>query len=536
MAPTQKNVAVVGIGAMGGGMARAMRDAGYSVSAYDQSDSLLSAFYNEQSMPLPTDLHETVTGTTDAVFLVLVNQAQCEDVLFGSTSEGTPPLCDVLAPNTMVVVCSTVTAAWIQSARDRLLTKKIVVVDCPTSGGPVRARNGELTLMVATDTPEHAARMQPYLDVLGSDVHTIAGGVGMGSTVKMVHQLLAGVHICVAAEALALAATAGLDVEQLYAIVNGAAGASWMFQDRGSRMIGGSADEVKSRLDIFVKDLDIVFSEAKRLQSPIPVASAALQQFISGQALGLGKKDDSRVVQVYENVTGKSVKPVAQAKGETIEDVWVMEDGTREAIVEVAMEPRHKLVLQNEYTRVLRVSFPPNDTTLAHRHAEDSLYFFLVETGLDVINHVKGQNPACDCMEFGEVRYGTHKTDQPLIHKITNKSETTMLCVDAEVLRQPPITAAIPLVAEKHELIKTREKCRVYKLTLEPGESVAVGYPFFHLTVVVDPSTIELESGSKLRWVEERARGDVAWKEPSMECRKTNKGTCNYVEYISEWR
>lgn len=516
-------------------MARALRDAGYTVDAFDRSTALLTSFYGDE-VP-PATLAETITTATKAVFLVLVNESQCEQVLFGGTSTNGEALQTLLPPDTLAFICSTVTAAWIQSARDRL-QGLAVVIDCPTSGGPIRARNGELTLMVATDHPEHAARAQPYLDILGSEVHSIEGGVGMGSTVKMVHQLLAGVHICVAAEALALAAKAGLDVEQLYRIVNGAAGASWMFRDRGLRMIGEAPEEAKSRLDIFVKDLDIVFSEAKRLQSPIPIASAALQQFISGQALGLGKVDDSQVVQVYEHVTGKKVEPVTEGKGNKAndDDVWIMQDGTKEPILEVAMEPRHNLVLQNEYTRVLRVSFPPGDTTLAHRHQEDSLYFFLVEDGLDVINHVQGQDPVCDCMEFGEVRYGTHKTNAPLVHKITNKSKTTMLCVDAEVLAQPPITAAIPLVAEHHELIKTRDKCRVYKLSLEPNDSVTVCYPFFHLSVVVDPSSIEIESGGRIRWVENRARGHVVWREPSTDCRKTNKGTKTFVEYIAEWR
>lgn len=109
----------------------------------------------------------------------------------------------------------------------------------------------------------------------------------------------------------AMGAKAGIDVDQLYRIVNGAAGASWMFTDRGKRMLSGGA-EVNSALDIFVKDLDIVYAEAKKLKCPIPIASAALQQFISGQSLGLGRLDDSQVVKVYENITNV---PVASKPG-----------------------------------------------------------------------------------------------------------------------------------------------------------------------------------------------------------------------------
>jgi hypothetical protein len=142
----------------------------------------------------------------------------------------------------------------------------------------------------------------------------------------------------------------------------------------------------------------------------------------------------------------------------------------------------------------------------------------------------------CDAMEFGEVRFGAHKSEKPLVHKITNKSSTQMFCIDAEILQQPPITSVTGLIAEKHELVKTRDKCRVYRLTLEPGESVEVSYPFFHLTVVLEPSTIQKELAGPLQWIETAALGDVAWKEPIANMKKTNIGSSRHVEYIAEWR
>jgi len=127
-----------------------------------------------------------------------------------------------------------------------------------------------------------------------------------------------------------------------------------------------------------------VYSQAKHLQSPIPLASAALQQFISGKSLGYGREDDSQVVKVYEKITGVPVSKQQKeqtAHGDNVGDIWIMEDGTQEQIVEVGDEPRHHVVFHNQYTRILKVRFGPNDTTLAHRHAEDSLYFFLVKEG-----------------------------------------------------------------------------------------------------------------------------------------------------------
>ena len=386
-------VTVIGLGAMGGGMARSLlRSSSISeVSGFDLSPKLVQAFYDEahtagKSGASPSSelkVENFVDETTDVVLLVLVNETQCDSVCNN--------LLSIMREDSCVVVSSTVSAAWSKSAESKFAEKNIQFCDCPISGGSVRAMNGEITIM-ASGEPKSLEYIDPILQAMGKEIHIIQGGVGMGSTVKMVHQLLAGVHIVVAAEALALAAKAGLDVNQMYDIVTGAAGNSWMFGDRGQRMIDNANDEVKSALAIFVKDLDIVYNESKRLQAPVPLAACALQQFISGASLGLSKQDDSSVVKVYETLTGVSVSQSSKSaaeEGDNVGDIWVLPDGTKEKIVEVADEKEHHLMLSNEYTRVLKVTLPAKNTTWAHRHAEDSLYFFLVEGGLNVINHVK---------------------------------------------------------------------------------------------------------------------------------------------------
>lgn len=530
-----EKISVIGIGAMGGGMARALLESDISpqITGYDHSTSLTQVFYEESlqagknATQIPTSLKQAVDHAS-FILVVLQNESQCQQVCF----EGEECLLNLLSNETAVMISSTVTATWIKRAADQFQAKGIHFIDAPISGGPVRARSGELTIM-ASGSDASLEFAMPVLNVLGKHhVHIIPGGPGQGSQVKMVHQLLAGVHIVVAAEALCLAAKAGLDVSQIYEIVNGAAGASWMFRDRSPRMMMGDDAEVKSQLQIFVKDLDIVYQEAKKLQVPIPLASAALQQFISGQGLGLSQQDDSQVVKVYESMAGVKLSSKPR-EGTNVGDYWRLPNGSLEEIVEVGNEPRHQVVLQNDYVRALRVSFPPDDTTLAHRHTKDSLYFFLVEGGLSVVNHVQGFTACADCMDFGEVRYGTHETGTPLVHKITNKSNQTMLCIDAELLKSPPISAAIPLLADKHTLIKTRDKCRVYKHTLEPGETVTVMYPFFYLSVVVQTSTIE---HGTLKWTHQPQVGDVQWKEPGSETTRKNVGTSTYIEYIAEWR
>ena len=562
-------VTVIGLGAMGGGMARALlrSPAIKEVAGFDLSRDLVSKFYAEAKeankagpeAEAPTDLslQNFVNIETDVVLIVLVNESQCNSICFDNATN----LESLLRPNAAVILSSTVTPAWSKRAYQRFAEKNIQFCDCPISGGPVRALAGEITIM-ASGQEQSLQYVDPLLQAMGKEIHIIPGGSGMGSTVKMVHQLLAGVHIVVAAEALALAAKAGLDVRQMYDIVKGAAGASWMFGDRGQRMIEENDEgKVMSALAIFIKDMDIVYSEAKNLQCPIPIATAALQQFISGASLGLARQDDSQVIKVYEALSGVSASasasasasvllqkssasnkpsPVPLKEGDNVGEIWVLPDGTKEPIVEVGDEERHRIVISNEYTRVLKVKFGPKDTTWAHRHAEDSLYFFLVEGGLDVVNHVKGSDPACDCMEFGEVRYGTHKSDKPLVHKITNMSDGDMFCIDAEVLKSPPVTSPIPLVAQHHELIKTRERCRVYKLVLEPGQSTTVSYPFFYLSIVLKgATTVKTTIGShshSISWEKAMETGDVEWNSPTVGITMTNSGDAVYEQFISEWR
>ena len=217
-------------------------------------------------------------------------------------------------------------------------------------------------------------------------------------------------------------------------------------------------------------------------------------------------------------------------EGAQVGDVW-----SGQEILDVGDEPRHHVMIKNEYTRAILVEFPPGDTTRPHAHLVDSLYFCLLEGGHDVINHIHGCDPKPDRMEYGEVRFGEH-IENPLIHKITNKSQKSMFVVDAEVLKTPPVTCADPLVADHHELIKTRDKARVYKLSLNPGETVSVSYPFFYLTIVQKGSNVRTEVAPGVGWETNMQSGDMEWKSPTVNLSITNTGEGLFEQFIAEWR
>lgn len=336
---------------MGGGMARSIlrSDKVAKVLGFDITAEFVESFYQdakaagkstEADAPVaPYELKNFVSSETNVVVLIVANEPQCNEVCFGG-EEGNN-LESLLAPGSCVFLCSTVAAQWVKGAYERLAKKEIQFADCPMSGGPVRAANGELTIM-ASGEEATLAYVDPILQAMGKEVHIIQGGPGMGNTAKMAHQLLADAHIALSGEAMALAAKAGLDVQQFYDIVKGAAGASWMFCDRAQRMID-PPEKVMSAINLCLKDMDIVYQEAKRLQCPIPIASAALQQFVSAISMGMGREDDSQIVKVYENITGVQVKrnaPQPKIEGRNIGDLW-----NGKEIIDVGDEPNHHIVL-----------------------------------------------------------------------------------------------------------------------------------------------------------------------------------------------
>ena len=138
----------------------------------------------------------------------------------------------------------------------------IHLIDSPVSGGTVRAAQGNLTILAAG---AESALQQGHelLTLLSEKLYIIPGGIGTASNVKMINQLLAGIHIAAAGEAMGLAAKAGLNTRQVYDIILTAAGSSWMFENRVPHMLDNDLTPY-SALDIFVKDMVSYISSSIR--------------------------------------------------------------------------------------------------------------------------------------------------------------------------------------------------------------------------------------------------------------------------------
>lgn len=293
---TRYTVAVLGLGAMGLPMATRLATQ-LTVRGFDVAESRrqLAA---DAGVTRCDSARAAVAGA-DAVLLAVRDGAQLDEVLFGADG-----VAETLMPGSVVILTSTVGTDAIGPTVDRLAAHGVALVDAPLSGGPVRAGDGDLLVVVGAD-PAALTQALPVLELLASTLTVVGDRPGDGQALKTVNQLLCGVHIAAAAEALALADALGLDLQKTLTALQAGAAGSFMLANRGPRILQAYEDggaEVLSRLDIFVKDLGIVGKATRAAGLPSPLAAAAEQLFLLGQTQGLGAADDSAVVKVVAPV------------------------------------------------------------------------------------------------------------------------------------------------------------------------------------------------------------------------------------------
>ena len=288
-------VGVIGLGAMGMGVARSLLRKGFEVHACDVREAARQSIAGEGAIAHATPA--ALAARVDALIVLVVNAAQTETVLFGEHGAAA-----ALKPGSTVLASSTVAPEFAEKLNERLSAMQLRHLDAPVSGGAVRAASGEMTIM-ASGAPETFATVEDVLAAIAIKVYRLGDAPGMGSKVKMINQLLAGVHIAAATEAMALGIRAGIEPNALYEVISNSAGASWMFQNRVPHILAGDYKPL-SAVNIFVKDLGIVLDSARQLTFPLPLTSAAHQMYLATSASGLGGEDDSAVIKMFQKLTG----------------------------------------------------------------------------------------------------------------------------------------------------------------------------------------------------------------------------------------
>ena len=289
-------VGVVGLGAMGTGMAQSLRRAGHLPRVFDVRPEAAQAFARDGGVAC--DSLAALGAQSDIVVSVVVNAAQTESVLFG---DGTTPGCAAsMKPGSLFVMCSTVDPNWSIALEARLAKQGILYLDAPISGGAAKAASGQMTMMTA-GTPAAYEKAGAVLDAMAAKVYRLGDRAGAGSKVKIINQLLAGVHIAAAAEAMALGLREGVDATALYEVITHSAGNSWMFENRMAHVLAGDYTPL-SAVDIFVKDLGLVLDVARATKFPLPLSSTAHQMFMQASTAGFAREDDSAVIKIFPGI------------------------------------------------------------------------------------------------------------------------------------------------------------------------------------------------------------------------------------------
>lgn len=289
-----KKIAVIGLGAMGYGVAASILRAGHTTYGFDVVPEQMTRFQNAGGS---TGAMADVAESLDAVVVVVLNAAQTEAVLFGDNG-----IVAQLPAGAVVLACATVPPDFARKMERRCGAHNVLYLDAPISGGAARAASGQLSIMASgSDAAFDAAK--PVLDAAAETVFTLGNAAGAGSAMKAVNQLLAGVHIASMAEALTFGMTQGVTPEKFVEVITKCAGTSWMLENRAPHIVDGDYTPLSS-VNIWPKDLGIVLDIAKSAQFSAPITATAMQQFIAAAGMGLGGEDDSAVAKVYARNAG----------------------------------------------------------------------------------------------------------------------------------------------------------------------------------------------------------------------------------------
>ncbi|MBE0627574.1 MAG: NAD(P)-dependent oxidoreductase [Burkholderiales bacterium] len=286
-------VGVIGLGAMGLGVARSLLRAGFRTHACDVRSEVLAAFAAEGGIACATPAQ--LGAACEVVLTLVVNAQQTEAVLLGENGAA-----GAMRAGSVVIASATVAPEFAESLAARLAARGIGMIDAPVSGGAAKAASGQMTVMGA-GAEENFAKVEDVFEAIAAKVYRLGLAPGAGSKVKMINQLLAGVHIAAAAEAMAMGIRAGADPAVLYEVISNSAGSSWMFQNRVPHILAGDYTPLSS-VNIFVKDLGIVLDTARKSAFPLPLTATAHQMFLAAAAAGRGGEDDSSVVKNYPGI------------------------------------------------------------------------------------------------------------------------------------------------------------------------------------------------------------------------------------------
>lgn len=292
---TKPTTAVIGLGSMGFGVASSLIRGGFEITGFDVNPEAMDRLRQEGGRAAETPVE--ACQSADVVICLVVSAEQTGATLFGENGAAR-----AMAMGGTILSCATMSPDAARDFSARATAMGLHYLDAPVSGGAIRAASGELTIM-ASGPSKAFDRARPVLDCIAAKVYELGEEAGVGAAFKIVNQLLAGVHIAAACEAITMAKAMNLDIAKVFDVITASAGNSWMFENRVPHILEGDYAP-RSAVDIFTKDLGIVTDIGRGLRFPTPIASMALQMFVMTAAAGMGRDDDASVARMLAGLAG----------------------------------------------------------------------------------------------------------------------------------------------------------------------------------------------------------------------------------------
>ncbi len=293
-----ETVAFIGLGTMGNLMCARLLAAGYPVRAFDLSAEALERAAGRGAQPTASPA-DAVAGAAVAV-LSLPSPAVVEEVVTGDQG-----LLAGLAPGSVVIDMSTIDPTTARRLHERVAAQGSSFLDAPVSGSVWRAEDGTLTIMVGGDE-QPLERSRPLLEHLGSNVLHV-GPSGSGQVAKLCNNMLLAITVAGIAETFVTAAKAGMDARTLHEVVRISSGSNWVVENWLTETTLADDYAPRFSLDLLHKDVSLFARTADDAAVSVPIAAATEEMLKAARSRGLGPRDMTAVVQMYEELAGARV-------------------------------------------------------------------------------------------------------------------------------------------------------------------------------------------------------------------------------------
>ena len=286
---------IIGIGDMGSGIAKNLMKAGFETAGWDIDSDRMAAFSDAGGFACQHAAE--VGGNADAVFIMVMNGDQVNEVVFGENG-----LVSTLKDGSAIILSATIKPSEAQALGEKLAKTRLHLIDTPVSGGFPGAQNGTLTMMASA--PEDVmTKFRPVMDAVSANIHHVGTDAGVGQTVKACLQSLIGSMFTATFEAAVLAAKAGVSGEVLLNVVSTSSAGCGIANNALEKIIDRQFEGTGSHIATMHKDLTISLDLAQDLGVPMHTAAAAMQLFHAGKTKH-PNGDNWVVTRVIEDIVG----------------------------------------------------------------------------------------------------------------------------------------------------------------------------------------------------------------------------------------